>query len=92
MVQKKYLTYFQQKGANVDEKDSYGRTPLNHAISKNQKEIVEKLIFYKATINGTMALHDASRKGFKDILQILLRSEADIDEKDSDGKVHYIQQ
>jgi ankyrin repeat protein len=75
------------KGANTNAENSEGQTPLDIAISKNRKEIIELLIAKGADIS----LHTASRVGALAKVTSLIEKEADINTKDTSGRtaLHY---
>lgn len=72
-------------GANVDEQDSMGRTPLSVACSLGYQPAVELLIARKANVNLKTTLLIAVISGRREICEILLRAGADKTVK-ADGK------
>jgi ankyrin repeat protein len=75
------------KGADVNGKDSYGRTPLHEETTK---EIAELLIAEGADVNakdvwGMTPLFDATVGGSKEIAELLITAGADVNAKDEDG-------
>jgi ankyrin repeat protein len=76
---------------------------LNHTNEMFREKIVQKLISYKADVNikttktkgevkeGQTPLHIAASQGFKSIVQLLLKHQADMQQKDSWGRtpLHY---
>jgi cytohesin len=75
------------KGADVNGKDSYGRTPLHEEPTK---EIAELLIANGADVNakddwGMTPLFDAAVMGHKEITELLITAGADVNAKDDWG-------
>ena len=65
------------EGANVNEKNNYGNTPLHYACIHNHLEIVKELIIHNANVNeknnnGYTALHKASQWGKLEIVKELI--------------------
>jgi ankyrin repeat protein len=71
------------QGANVNERDIGGWTPLMSAAREGHAEIVQILLDAKAEVNlqannGGTALTDASLQGHLDIVKLLLNEGADV--------------
>jgi cytohesin len=71
------------KGADVNAKDTIGRTPLTHAAQFGHKEIAELLIANGADVNKedddeSTPLHYAALKGQKEIAELLIAKGADM--------------
>jgi ankyrin repeat protein/predicted Ser/Thr protein kinase len=83
------------KGANIDEKDSDGNTPLmiaaeGTAYLPNNLPLVEILIGARASLEaqdsrGRTALHRAAAEGRTKVAQLLLKSGAPVDPRTHDG-------
>jgi ankyrin repeat protein len=79
-------------GADVNEKDNIGLTPLHSAARKGHKEIIELLIAAGADVNakdkidGYVPLHLAATKGHKEVVELLIVKGADVNAKDTGGK------
>ena len=78
------LTLLIKAGANVDEKDDYGQTPLHYAIDHGSAEIVSKLIDLGANIemvdqDGKTPLHLAISCASKEIVAKLILAGADLE-------------
>jgi hypothetical protein len=76
-----------ENGANLNEKDSYGDTPLHCATCKGQIDIVRLLIERGACVNaknlhGIRPLHYATAEGYIDIARFLIQNGASIIKKD----------
>ena len=74
-----------QKGANV-----HSNCILHYAVLSQNKDIVRDLIQYGIDVNETIknqdsALHLAAEMGFKEIVQILVDSKANIESKSNTG-------
>ena len=74
-------------GADVNEKNDDGVTPLHSA---DTKEIAELLIANGADVNeknddGVTPLHYAALKGHKEIVELLIAKGADVNAKDDEG-------
>lgn len=71
-----------EKGGNINEQDSIGRTPLYAAVVGLHIEVVAKLIHYGANVNlannyGMTPLMYAAGMGNKSLVELLLASNAD---------------
>jgi ankyrin repeat protein len=78
------------RGANINETDSAGQTPLMHAISKKQTKTAIALVNMGANINlrdknGNTALSHAISDGNRELVVFLLEKGADIKQKDNYG-------
>ncbi|XP_071636411.1 uncharacterized protein [Temnothorax longispinosus] len=65
-------------GADANDKDIDGRTPLHYAVSSGQSSIVNILLKNRADVTqvtnkGNTPLHTATSKGYKEIVDILLQ-------------------
>ncbi len=79
------------KGADINARDGYGRTPLHWVAQWGRKEVVELLLANKADVDakdkvGQTALHLAAYDGQKEIVEVLLAHGADVNAKDEDGE------
>lgn len=80
-----------QSGAEIDARDSQGNTPLIHASSGPYQDAVEYLIESGADINaidsgeGFTPLMTAAALGEVQVVQVLLKHNADKSIKDGDG-------
>jgi ankyrin repeat protein len=82
-------------GADINQQNNDGYTPLMKAIFLNQKEIAELLLDHGADINqqnkrGQTALIEAVLWGNKEIIELLLSRGADIDHTNKDGQTALI--
>ncbi|XP_071572545.1 uncharacterized protein [Temnothorax nylanderi] len=65
-------------GADANDKDIDGRTPLHYAVSSGQLSVVNILLKNRADVTqvtnkGNTPLHTATSKGYKEIVDILLQ-------------------
>ncbi|MCQ2966596.1 MAG: ankyrin repeat domain-containing protein [Alphaproteobacteria bacterium] len=85
-----------KRGANVNERDSFGKTILMRAINKNNLTLIKLLLKYGAYINvkdrfGEGILLNAFPQYYDDstitpeILKLLINNGANVHEKDSEG-------
>jgi len=83
--------YLLANGADPNARRITGASPLYFAASYNHTRIVELLINkYKAfvdlsTFDGSAPLHVVCERGFTDIVQLLLKSNANVNTKMNDG-------
>ena len=78
------------EGAEVDEKDDKGATPLIIAAYSGQREVAAFLISQGADIHAkdskdTRALHASAIGGHKDVAELLLAEGVDVDATDAEG-------
>lgn len=81
---------FVSSGANVNEKDTNGDTPLIIAARNGNAPIVKYLCDSGANVNlqnndGWTALHYASYYGFEAVVQVLLRYNVSLETKNKEG-------
>jgi ankyrin repeat protein/beta-lactamase regulating signal transducer with metallopeptidase domain len=80
------------KGADVNEKDRWGGTPLMEAAENNHVTLAKLLIKKGANVdardgNGRTALHRAARSiRNQDVVELLIAEGADVNVKDKDGE------
>ena len=78
-------------GADVNEKDNIGLTPLHSAAREGHKEIIELLIAAGAEVNakdkidGYIPLHLAADEGHKEVVELLIAEGADVNAMDDNG-------
>ena len=80
--------------ADVNARDTFGRTPLYIAVENGRRDIVPLLIEYGADINalkpdGSTALHAAVQIRHKYIVEILIAKGADVNIKAQDGSTAF---
>jgi ankyrin repeat protein len=85
------VKYLLNAGADVEVKDTVGRTALMWASMHGRKEVVQVLLAVGADVevkdnDGLTALMYASRNGCKDVVQVLLAAGADVEVKDKWGR------
>ena len=79
-------------GANVNQQDQYGRSPLHVAAAVDYAEMVEFLLQNGADINitttgeGQTPIHFAAKNDAINSLQMFLEYEANIDARDSKNR------
>ncbi|EAY02448.1 hypothetical protein TVAG_044670 [Trichomonas vaginalis G3] len=88
--------YFLYYGANINEKDLFGKTALHYMAANNSIQTAPLLLSRDIKINekdnyGKTALHYAAENNSKEIAELLLSHGANINEKDRHGKtaLHY---
>ena len=87
----KALTVLLEAGADVNRKDSYGRTALIIAADKHcYKDAIKELIRAGADLNiadikGKTALHYALQYGSQDVARYLIKKGADYNRADNSG-------
>ena len=88
-----------EHGANINAKDMFGATPLMHAVWHGQAELAEFLLNQGADVNlrsseelsrvqhkGVTALMAACMQGDTGMVALLVRGNANLDQRDSEGK------
>lgn len=81
---------FLDYGANIEDEDSTGQTPLSLAVNAGHAEVVETLVYdgadvNKTDINGELPLVTAAKEGRLDIVKLLVLGGADTDKKNKYG-------
>lgn len=84
--------FFVANAANINSKDSYGRSPLHIATNRGELSFVKHLVESKCDINAvtntkSSALHGAASKGFHQIAGYLVQKGIDKDLRDK--KIYY---
>ena len=84
------------RGANIEEKDNYGITPIHRAAWEGQTDTVEFLLDRGANIEeknnrGYTPIHSAAENGKTDTVELLLDRGAHIEEKDDNGDTRFSQ-
>ncbi|XP_063923860.1 putative ankyrin repeat protein RF_0381 [Zophobas morio] len=79
-----------KRGAEVNEKDAFGRTPLNQALSLNKDEIVQLLLVSGADVSqcddcGRLPITLAVVNNRLEIVKLLFSKGADINQFDRNG-------
>ena len=77
--------FVEEKGANIEQTDNYGRTPLFVAVDRNKFDIVKYLVDKGAQVDPPTRsvqtiLQTAARRGNKDIVEYLLNNGAYINQ------------
>lgn len=90
-VHPEIVRYLLSHGASARSKDSLNRTALHRAASAGSVPIIKMLVAAKCPINSTdasswTALHHAMIEGHGDSALELIRSGADVERRDSEGK------
>ncbi|XP_035268343.1 cyclin-dependent kinase 4 inhibitor C [Anguilla anguilla] len=86
------LQVFLQNGADVNERNEFGRTALQ-VMKLGNPAIALALLQAKADPNvrdpvgGLTVLHDAARDGYADTLQVLVNHGADVNIQDNEGNL-----
>ncbi|OBT42533.1 hypothetical protein VE00_06189 [Pseudogymnoascus sp. WSF 3629] len=78
-------------GADVNSKDTVGRTPISYAVEKGHEHGLQLLIQHGANVDskdgaGRTPLSYAAENGHKDILELLLDLGADVNSNDTAGR------
>ncbi|KAK1770501.1 ankyrin repeat-containing domain protein [Phialemonium atrogriseum] len=87
-----HLALLVEKGAEIDAKDGYGKTPLHWAAKNGHKAIARLLVEKGAEIDakdgydGRTPLHWAAKNGHEAIARLLVEKGAEIDTKDVDNR------
>ena len=86
-----WLRYLVQKGANVNQADDRGRTPLQQAINLGWREGAEYLVESKASTESTndageTPLISAVHRRDTQLMKVLLEAGADPDRADNSGR------
>ena len=84
---------FIEEGANINEKDKYGRTPLQYACCNGYGSVVSILLEKGANVNeknngGYTPLNYACLNGHTNIVEILLDNGSEV-EYNEEGKIVY---
>ena len=79
------------KGAEVDAKDVYERTPLHYAVQQGSMGVIEMLLSKGAEVNardndGGTPLHYAVATDYPDKAELLLKKGAEVNAKTDNGK------
>jgi len=90
----KEITFLIENGANINDKDQIGQTPLIVATQNGCKKIVELLIGAGADIHerndfGHSAIITAAQENQLEIAQFLIESGADVNARDAEGETPY---
>jgi ankyrin repeat protein len=90
----KEITFLIENGANINDKDQIGQTPLIVATQHGCKKIVELLIGAGADIHdrndfGHSAIITAAQENQLEIAQFLIESGADVNARDAEGETPY---
>lgn len=88
------VSFFIDRGANVNSKDVLGSSLLNRAALLNEKKIVDLLLSRGADVNAKddsdqTALHVASTFHRQNIIVALIERGADVNAKDEDGRTPF---
>lgn len=83
------VTAWLREGADPNEQDSYGYTPLINASALGRLKAVKHLVQSGADLNksgpfGFSALHAAAQNGHREVVSYLLRNGADINQQNND--------
>lgn len=76
------------RGANINNTDAIGASPLIYAIANNQTSAIETILEYSPdldlrTENGESALHIAAKSDYVELAELLIRDSADINISDN---------
>jgi len=79
------------QSADVESKDSVGRTPLAYAAGNGHEAVVKQLLEAKADVKskdsvGRTPLSYAAENGHEAVVKQLLEAKADVESKDIDGR------
>ena len=85
-----HIKYFVKHGANVNEMDTNGDTPLHLAILSNNLHIVKYLVENGSDVNGRnavgqTALHLSASQGEFEIFRYLVKNGSNVNGRDADG-------
>ncbi|KAL8757115.1 MAG: hypothetical protein Q9184_004297 [Pyrenodesmia sp. 2 TL-2023] len=77
------------KGARIEARDEYQRTPLYHAVTSGKLDVVRYLLANGATTSAgprdSLPIHAATEGGYSDVLELLLEHGADIAAQNDKG-------
>ncbi|CAF0881941.1 unnamed protein product [Didymodactylos carnosus] len=84
-----------REGADVNQPDAYGYTPLINASMLGRLDVVKELISHRADVNkagqfGYTPLHAAAQGGHLDVVQTLVNYGASVNNKNDDGDIPLI--
>lgn len=84
------ISYFIEKGNDVNQADKKGNTPLSYASFRNSAEVVSLLLSKKANVNiknneGQSPVNEAVRGNSAKVVSLLIENGADIHVKDNEG-------
>ncbi len=80
------------KGTEITAKDNYGKTPIQTAVEMGYLRIATRMFKYENAVKdrnmhtGKTLLHIAALNGYKDIAEILVNKNIDVNVKDNSGK------
>ncbi len=80
-----------RRGADIQVKDAFGRTPLHRAAEAGRTEVVQLLIDKGADVNArdgvnNTPLHGAAEYGVKGVVEILIENNADLNVANMDHR------
>ena len=79
-----------KRGAAVDVRGQYGRTPLHYAVRNGHERVVMVLLGKEADVNakkdtGCTPLHESAEKGHLEVTRALIEAGADINAKNDES-------